>query len=546
MRRAAGGPLTRQVTGLLLAVFFARGVVLACVLPPGEMWDEYSHLAHVDQWAVTGRPAEYATTTVDPAFLAAMARLPQPPPAAFARTYGPFWTGAAAPPIPPKLGLYEAQHPFLYYALAAPVYRACGGRADLPAAVDALRLINLACGTAALALVLGWLGRNVAPAAAVVLGCWVAFQPLLLLNVVRVANDGPAFLFGTAVVVAAFDLRRRFWVHAIAVAVLLPVAILFKVTNAALLPVVVLLMGIAVAGRTVRPAAAAAALILIGTVTAAALWPSLASNMDRFGLPTPMQEAIANRDAGRSAWAVLTAAPPRLWPVWATSWWVTNGLWVGGWSFLRPPRAYVIAYAAAVAVAGSAVVVRWRSLPLSAAARWSAVAVVGCVHVGLMVHATESFAAWGGRVFTNPWYAAVAVPWWLVLLGCGGLSLPWPAARRGLMLGVPVLFVTTEAIGVFGRMLPAYYGPGWGSMPTRMGTLHSVATGPATLATAAVLTAVLTVLIARAAAAVTADGKISFALTPASRQTLPPSVHSRLGTGTEIPPPRRSGQGKTG
>ncbi len=181
-------------------------MVLACVLPPGEMWDEYATWPHVDHWAATGRPAVYGRTTVDPAFLAAVARLPQPPPASFARTYGPFWAGAAAPPLPPPLGLYEAQHPFLYYALAAPVYRACGGRANLPAAVAALRLVNLACGTAAVALVLGWLAANVAPAAAVVLGCWVTLQPLLLLNVVRVANDGPAFLLGTAVVVAALDL----------------------------------------------------------------------------------------------------------------------------------------------------------------------------------------------------------------------------------------------------------------------------------------------------------------------------------------------------
>ncbi len=235
----------------------------------------------------------------------------------------------------------------------------------------------------------------------------------------------------------------------------------------------------------------------------------MASNLHRFGLPTPMQEAVANRAAGRSTWAVLTAAPARLWPVWAASWWVTNGLWVGGWSFLRPPRACVVAYAVAVAVAGSAAVVRWRSLPVSPAARWSALAVVACVHAGLMVHATESFAAWNGRVFTNPWYAAVAVPWWLVLLGCGGLSVPWRDVRRGLLLGVPALFVTTEAVGVLGRMVPAYYAAGLGSPLAwmRMSAIHSTVLGPATLAGAAVLSAVLTVLLARHAVLAVFDGR---------------------------------------
>ncbi len=510
-------PVTRPVA-LLAALFFARGVVLCCVLPPGEMWDEYSHLAHVDQWAATGRPAVYGRTAVDPAFLATMARLPQPPAAGFGRAYGRFWAGSPAPPLPASLGLYEAQHPFLYYALAAPVYRACGGRDDLPAAVAGLRLVNLGCGTAAVVLVLRWLTRTLPASAVWAVGSWVALQPLLLLNVTRVANDGLAFLLGTAVVVAALDLGRpRFWPRVSALSVLLPVAVLAKATNAALVPAVVVAIGLAGPARGGRvrlpsvaaeagPGAAgwgrsAVAILLVLGVTATLLAPYVAFNLRTFGVVTPMQEAVANRAAGRPAWAVAAAAPPWRWPAWAASWWVANGLWVGGWSFLTPPRGLVVAYATLVAVAAGATVLRWRSLPVARPARRVMVAVVGCVHALLTVHAAESAAAWGGRVFTNSWYAAVAVPWALVLLGCGGLSLG--RGRRWVLLGVPAVFVTTETLGVVGRMVPAYYAAGVSTLAVRrMASVHPSALGPATLAAAATAVVVLLVVCARRAMAV--------------------------------------------
>ena len=502
----AVSPLVRGALALLLALFVCRGVALACALPPGEMWDEFAHLAHVDHWAATGRPAVYGRTVVDPAFLVAMARLPQPPDAGFGQTYAPFWAGAAAAPPSPPLLLYEAQHPFLYYAMAAPVYRLAGGRAHLPAAVAALRLLNLACGTAALALILRWLCRNLPPPHALLLGCWVALQPLLLLNVVRVANDALAYLLGTVVVVTALDLHRpRLWPRVATLAVVLPVAVLAKFTNAALLPAVAVAIGVAVARRSIRPRTAGVAGVVIVAVTAAVLAPYVAFNLRTFGLATPMQEAVANRAAGRSAWAILTGAPPGLWPSWAARWWVDNGLWVGGWSFLKPPRLLVIAYKVPLTVAAVTAIVRWRALPLSPAARWTAAAVVLCVHAGLMVHATESYAAWGGRVFTNSWYAAVAVPWWLVLLGCGGLSLPWPRVRRAVMLGVPVVFVATETFGLLARMLPAYYAaPPLSSLALRrMASLHPIWLGPPTFIAAA--TAVVALWIGLGRSVVTAS-----------------------------------------
>jgi hypothetical protein len=482
---------------LLLALFFLRGIALTCALPPGEMWDESAHLAYVDHYAAAGHPAVFGQTLVDPAFRAAISALPQPPAAGFGPTYAQFWSRAPAPPVA-TAALYEAQQPFLYYAVSTPIYRATGRRSNLIAAVAALRLVNLAFGTAALALILRWLSRTVPGPSAFMLGGWVALQPLLLLNTVRVANDALACLLGTVVIVTALDLQRpRFWPRVIVLAATLPLAILAKFTNAALLPVVLVAIAMIAIRRTRSPRAALAAGTLVVAATAVVLAPYVASNLRTFGLVTPMQEAVVNHAAGRSAWRILTAVPTWRWPGWSEAWWVAHGLWVGGWSFLRPPVPCVFAYRLALGIAGGFTLCRWRMLPVPPVAKWTLVTLLACVQLGLMVHAAESFVAWNGRVTTNSWYAAVAVPWALILLGSGGLVIRHVWLRRAVMSAVPTIFVVTEAWGLFGSMLPTYYvaTPLSSVCLRRMAILHPAVLGAATFVAAVGLTVVLLVVV---------------------------------------------------
>src|SRR5579875_2519048 len=78
---------------LLVAMFLLRGIALACILPPFEGWDEFSHVAYIDHYASTGHPAILGQTNADPAFVAAALQLPQPRPISFAVNYAPSWHG---------------------------------------------------------------------------------------------------------------------------------------------------------------------------------------------------------------------------------------------------------------------------------------------------------------------------------------------------------------------------------------------------------------------------------------------------------------------
>src|SRR5947209_19172401 len=76
--------------------------------------------------------------------------------------YAEFWgrrdAGLPTPGMPEgstgSIDLYQSQHGPLYYRLAAPLFRAAGGAADIARSVAALRLVNLLLTAAAVGIAL--------------------------------------------------------------------------------------------------------------------------------------------------------------------------------------------------------------------------------------------------------------------------------------------------------------------------------------------------------------------------------------------------------
>src|SRR5947209_1310632 len=63
---------------ILLGLVLCRGLVLLCVMPPFEGWDEYQHVAYVlHAWEV-GRPPVLGEALVSPALLREVVGFPQP------------------------------------------------------------------------------------------------------------------------------------------------------------------------------------------------------------------------------------------------------------------------------------------------------------------------------------------------------------------------------------------------------------------------------------------------------------------------------------
>jgi hypothetical protein len=517
MEIAAGAEATRlswRAISVLLALFLIRGFILAAVMPPFEGWDEYQHLGYIDHCAGSNEPAVYPQAMLDASFLRAVARSPRanevPLMAYGAATYSQYWKSGSLPSVAgdAPIILYEAQQPPLYYRLMAPVYRLCGGRENLRLTVSMLRLINVVFGAIALGLVLWWIRGNVPRSIALVMGCWVAFHPLLLLNVMRVANDALAYLLGTAVVVILLSKRRiSFWPQTVLLAILLPMAVLAKSTNLTLLPVVAAALLIGVWRREIRLLQAVGAMVLILAFGTVMTWSYFSFNLHHFGILTPMQESYVNHQAHRHLIDILTAMPFKFWQRTTLSMWVTEGLWTGGWSFLRMPPfprdCYtVILFLCAVLLVMRILTRRGRALlPIDLSRLVMMLLLLASIECGLMYHAAESFSAWSGLITTNPWYAALAIPWWLIVLCAGASTVPIRWARLVLLGAMPILCLGTEVYGLLSKMIPFYAATSLGKEAlSRLATLHPMGMGICAVVGDAVIGAALLIVLIRIAA----------------------------------------------
>src|ERR1700678_4003315 len=128
------------LTGLVLC----RGLVLLCVIPPFEAWDEYQHVGYLTYLAETGQRPILGQAHVPVELLSRLSSFPQSQSALRQLSgwgvvdYATYWSRAGrgeppapAAPAPPPVPLYQAQHGPLYYRLATPLFNLLGGVADL-------------------------------------------------------------------------------------------------------------------------------------------------------------------------------------------------------------------------------------------------------------------------------------------------------------------------------------------------------------------------------------------------------------------------------
>ncbi len=485
---------------LLVGLFLCRGLVLLCVLPPFEGWDEYQHVGYVVHVGETGRRAVLNETIVPPALITAAVQFPQPKSALEqigrlgAVDYATFWA-RRDPPVRKEgdVALYQAQHAPIYYGMVAPLFRALGGIADLRSSVGGLRLVNLLLTAAAVAIVLGAVGRVVRrPRDAALIGLVIASQPLFLANGVRVASDALGVLLAAVVVSWGLRLdRRRLLLGSAGLGLATGLAILAKAVNFGLVPFVAscLLLVVICDRPTLRRTALAGLLLALGVVAVTQFeWRF---NLARFGGLTPMQEAVVNRSRGRTAGDLIGVAAAMDWSKVVRRLWLRDSFFAGGWSFLgtdvRLVKLYYFAGLAGLAGWGWRVVARGRrESAVFESARAPAACLVLCAGftAALGYHMAQSKLAWGAST-TTPWYACPALPWFLMLVAGGGLA--WPMGR--LRAAVPVLLTVSclagESLAIWDRMVPTYSGGASGlEALRRLAYLQPPAFGTVTLLTA--------------------------------------------------------------
>lgn len=487
----------RRFSVLLALLFAVRGVLVICVLPPFEGWDEYQHLAYIVHLIEKGSPPDLAAGSIVPRSMYPwLAKYPhcrfgtdQLRPLG-AQSYDEYWNGAAAetaiadsghPDAAPDVPIYQAQHPSLYYRMMVPVVRRFLPDGDLLTLVGLLRLINIGFGSLSVYLVARLLGRLIKPSAMrYLLGLLIALQPLYLLNCARVASDALAVLLGTAAIgLILWPMSRYRAASGAAAGAATGLAILTKTVNLALAPFGIL-AGLLFAWRDrVRRGTliAAPAAFLVGLVAICGWY--FFGNLKTFGLLTPMQEAVHNRAAGRGLSDMAQCVMEMDLVDELGRRFYRRSLWTGGWSYLAPPIAatriqeYSYYFASLGFLFALGPTVR-RSHSISALAWLMPTVALLCAlsAAGLSYHMIHTKMLLGS-VATNIWYAAVIFPWLLVLYAQGLAYWPikWVGIASGLVLAAT--FLGAEIYGTLVTMVSTYSGGATGIEAwRRIGELH--------------------------------------------------------------------------
>ena len=466
---------------ILTSLVLCRGLVLLCVIPPFEAWDEYQHVAYLAYMAETGHRPLLGQANVPVALLSKLSSFPESQSALRQLSgwgvvdYATYWSRASrgerpapAAPTPPPVPLYQAQHGPLYYRLATPLFSLLGGVADLRLTIGGLRLVNLLLTAASVWIALGLVNRLVRDVRlAALCGLLIATQPLFLTNGVRVANDALGVFLATASVAAAMNLKRSHLVRsAFGLGALVGLAVLAKTVNLGLLPFVAACWIVAIyrdgrGDRASRRTILASALaLLIGFVIVTQ--SEFRANWQQFGSPTVMQEAVANRAAGRGTADLVRTTRVIAWREWAEKLWFRDSLSSGGWSWagkhehLRSRHEFL----AGLGLLGWA----WLIVPAARARIFGRFRDRACpllffilclAYAGAMgYHAVQSQLCWGS-IATNPWYAAAAYPWFLLLVSGGAFAWPVGRLRSILPAAIVLVFLEVEACTVLGSMTAA-------------------------------------------------------------------------------------------
>lgn len=503
-------------SALCVILFCVRVFFVLSIYPPLEGWDEYQHVAYVEYVIQHGDAPVFNDGNFVPRSLhKELVRFPHSVDAVDQLqfiggvTYDEYWKLEAPPePVPdaPDIRLYQAQHSSLYYRLVAPIYEWTKARWGFLAAITALRSLNALFGAAAVAIALWTVGRVVRHGPfRYLIGLLIALQPLFLLNCARVANDAPAVLFGTAAIAAMLLLGTRPTArNSIVLGLLLGIGILFKTINLGLLPLAAFVYVYAGWKGEWRRAilTGVVALVCILAVTG----NYFAFNLRTFGMLTPMQEAIQNREDGKTIADYADAAKYLNWYREVSTRYLRHSLWRGGWSMILPEwrllgisRLLVKLHEGIIWFA--AVGVLWMLAPKYREERLifsrpGTATRIGVLWLGmtaaLCYHMLQTIVALP-NVATNIWYAAVVFPWLLVLLvqGLAAFPRPWMGA---LLSGVmAATFLTTELYGTRVAMVKEYAQAPWGELARqRLAQLHVSWWGPGVTTPSMIAVIVLT------------------------------------------------------
>ena len=422
----------RLVTLMLLLAIAMVGIAHIALLPPWEGFDETAHWSYIQELADTGHPPRYGVDGLSKDIDLYRGPMPYSGAEPFDQTGRKTFRSyrqAGAPPfpggptryVPDTADNWQAQHPPLYYALLAPVYRA-SRNAGWVDGLMALRLVSYAFAFAGFAIGVGATARlsgRFGVWAAPVTAAWPFLFPQFFPEFARLGNDSLCLLFAGAAWACLARLLEEDggWLSALGLGVALGLGLLAK---AFFLPIgagagVMLLARWWIGGR--RPAWLAQAVLAGLVALAIGGWWYVEKKLETGSL-TGSDEFIRLKQAGGAALMAQNFSAAEL----VRGLLVILGtfLWAGTWSLARLPEVWLAAPAALLLVVGVGYARRLvrREGEGRALLAWAPLVLAAPMAAGLVYHVFVWMAGtsavtpgWYFHILAAPLGLAVAIGW---------------------------------------------------------------------------------------------------------------------------------------
>ena len=400
------------------------------ILPPFEGWDEYQHLSYLYYLEENGERPILKESIVSRNFIETMVHYPAPVPmvnqlkstgiVGYKTFFDTAFEGPQYKQNHNDIGIYQAQHGIIYYALMMPIFKNFNNPENLNSLISILRLLNIIFSLLTVALVL-WLinqlfdNKPLIYAASLLVVC----HPFLMLNSCRVANDAFAILTGTVVI--ALGLSQSFrnkYISAILAGLFIGISCWAKSVSAILFPFWFFSLYFAWKNEEISTVKMLAMLLLSYLISFATLTPYFIFNISHYDMLFVMQESIVNKNNNKTLFDIITAQP--IFAVFRDILlkWSEESIWHGGWSYLRVRDVRNIVKVLMIFSFLGWLYHYYKRKSFDQIEMQSLLlcfSLVILTSMALSWHSLQSSLAWGYSS-TNPWYICISLPFFLIFL----------------------------------------------------------------------------------------------------------------------------------
>jgi 4-amino-4-deoxy-L-arabinose transferase-like glycosyltransferase len=458
---------------LLGVLFFLRGLQIQCLYPPLEGPDEYQHIAYMVYLIEEHKSPQFGKAMVPKSLYPKLLANPhctydwQQTQKIGCLRYEDFYEQQ---PLRIEesdkaidIGLYQAQHPPLYYILFSPVFSWVTNSFGFRQAVYTLRLINILLASVAIVCLVSPAKTIFKEKKSILLGMLaISLHPMFMTYVSRVANDPLALVFaGLAVFVLTQMTHNRYLIiKATLIGCLIGLGVLTKLIAFCLLPASLVFLGYLLWKHRISLRKTIICALTIISWYFILTFQYHFQNYSAFGTIFPSSDTVNNAAAGKTFLDVIGQIRLEHIVTYFGIRLVASNLWTSGWSFLYPPVVLIFIFMCILAAALfgllPVIFIRLRN-PAQNHLRFPPNLILCCLIVifsfgAAYVQALNSISHMG-RISTTPYYVMIGYPAFLTcfLAAARGYGKAGPAVIASSLI---VFFLAIEYYCVLRIAIP--------------------------------------------------------------------------------------------